>query len=99
METIKIKARTYTENEFEIPKYFKIAHHYHMILNDENYLFVKSKLDNQLLVYPEIAIGQITWSSSRWHDAQVKQELIQITEQEFKDEYTKANVLLLNFVN
>ena len=99
METIKIKTTALLETEFTVSKYFKIAHHYHMILNDENYLFVKSKLDNQLLVYPEIAIGQITWSSSRWHDAQVKQELIQITEQEFRDEYTKANVLLLNFLN
>jgi hypothetical protein len=99
METIKIKTTALLETEFTVPKYFKIAHHYHMILNDENYLFVKSKLDNQLLVYPEIAIGQITWSSSRWHDAKVKQELIQITEQEFRDEYTKANVLLLNFLN
>jgi len=92
METIKIKTTALLETEFTVPKYFKIAHHYHMILNDENYLFVKSKLDNQLLVYPEIAIGQITWSSSRWHDAQVKQELIQITEQEFIEEYNKASI-------
>jgi len=99
METIKIKTTALLETEFTVPKYFKIAHHYHMILNDENYLFVKSKLDNQLLVYPEIAIGQITWSSSRWHDAQVKQELIPISEEEFREEYTKANVLLLNFLN
>ena len=99
MKNLKIKTTTLLEIEFIVPKYFKIAHHYHMILNDENYLFVKSKLDNQLLVYPEISIGQITWSSSRWHDSQVNQQLIEISEKEFRDEYTKANVLLLNFLN
>jgi hypothetical protein len=99
MKNLKIKTTTLLETEFTVPKYFKIAHHYHMILNDENYLFVKSTLDNQLLVYPEISIGQITWSSSRWHDSQVNQQLIEISEQEFRDEYTKANVLLLNFLN
>lgn len=99
METIKIKTTTLLEAEFEVPKYFRIAHHYQMILDAENYLFVKSHLDNGLLVYPEISIGQITWSSSRWHDASIKQELIPVTEQEFKDEYTKANVLLLNYLN
>jgi hypothetical protein len=99
MKNLKIKTTTLLETEFTVPKYFKIAHHYHMILNDENYLFVKSKLDNHLLVYPEISIGQITWSSSRWHDSQVNQQLIEISEQEFRDEYTKANVLLLNFLN
>jgi len=99
MKNLKIKTTTLLETEFTVPKYFKIAHHYHMILNDENYLFVKSKLDNHLLVYPEISIGQITWSSSRWHDSQVNHQLIEISEQEFRDEYTKANVLLLNFLN
>jgi hypothetical protein len=99
MKNLKIKTTTLLETEFTVPKYFKIAHHYHMILNDENYLFVKSKLDNHLLVYPEISIGQSTWSSSRWHDSQVNQQLIEISEQEFRDEYTKANVLLLNFLN
>jgi hypothetical protein len=97
METIKIKARTYTENEFEIPKYFKIAHHYYMIVDDNNYLFVKSNLDE--FFYPEISIGKIEAFASRWYQYSISQDLKPITEQEFKDEYTKANVLLLNFLN
>jgi hypothetical protein len=99
METIKIKARSYFENEFEIPKYFKIYHHHYMILDEKNYLFVKSELENSLLVYPEISIGQIETFANRWYDYSIKQELIPISEQEFKDEYTKANVLLLNYLN
>jgi hypothetical protein len=97
METIKIKARTYTENEFEIPKYFRIAHHFYMIVDDNNYLFVKSNLDE--FFYPEISIGKIEAFASRWYQYSISQDLKPISEQEFKDEYTKANVLLLNFVN
>jgi hypothetical protein len=97
METIKIKARTYSENEFEIPKYFKIAHHYYMILDDKNYLFVKSNMDE--FFYPEISIGKIEAFATRWFQYVKSQDLIGISEQEFKDEYTKANVLLLNFLN
>ena len=99
METIKIKTTHFVETEFNVPKYFKIAHHYQMILDENIYLFVKSNMETSLLVYPEISIGQITWSAARWHEAQIKQELIEVTEQEFKDEYTKASVLLLNYLN
>jgi hypothetical protein len=99
METIKIKARTYLDTEFQVPKYFKIAHHHYMIIDDKNYLFVKSELENSLFFFPEISIGQIEIFSSRWYDYSIKQELIPISEEEFKDEYTKANVLLLNYLN
>jgi len=99
METIKIKATQFVETEFNIPKYFKIAHHYQMILDDKNYLFVKSSLDNTLLIYPEISIHPISYSAGRWYDKSIKQELIPISEEEFKEEYTKANVLLLNYLN
>jgi hypothetical protein len=99
METIKIKTTHFVDTEFNIPKYFKIGHHYQMILDDKIYLFVKSNMETSLLVYPEISIGQISYSASRWYDETIKQALIPITEQEFKDEYTKANVLLLNYLN
>jgi hypothetical protein len=99
METIKIKATQFVEMEFNIPKYFKIAHHYQMILDDKNYLFVKSELENTLLVYPEISIHPISYSAGRWYDQSIKQELIPISEQAFKDEYTKASVKLLKYLN
>lgn len=99
METIKIKTRTYLDTEFNVPKYFKIAHHHYMIIDDKNYLFVKSELENSLFFFPEISIGQIEVFSNRWYDYSIKQELIAISEQEFKDEYTKANVLLLKYLN
>jgi hypothetical protein len=99
METIKIKTTHFVETTFNVPKYFRIAHHYQMILDENNYLFVKSNMESTLLVYPEISIGQIAWSAARWNEAQIKQELIPVSEQEFKDEYTKANVLLLNYLN
>jgi hypothetical protein len=99
METIKIKTSHFVETEFNIPKYFKIGLHYQMILDDKTYLFVKANLESSLLVYPEISINQISYSAGRWYDESIKQQLIPITEQEFKDEYTKANVLLLNYLN
>ena len=99
METIKIKTRTYLDTEFQVPKYFKVAHHHYMIIDDKNYLFVKSELENSLYFYPEISIGQIEVFSSRWYEYSIKQELIPITEQEFRDEYTKANVLFLKYLN
>jgi hypothetical protein len=99
METIKIKARTYSDTEFQVPKYFKIAHHHYMIIDDKNYLFVKSELENSLFFFPEISIGQIEVFSSRWYDYSIKQELIPISEQEFKDDYTKASVLMLKYLN
>ena len=99
METIKIKATQFVEMEFNIPKYFKIGHHYQMILDDKTYLFVKANLETSLLVYPEISINQISYSAARWYDESIKQELIPISEDEFKEEYTKANVLLLNYLN
>jgi hypothetical protein len=99
METIKIKTTHFVETEFNLPKYFKIAHHHHMIIDDKNYLFVKSELDNSLLIYPEISIHEISYSAGRWYDYSIKQELIPISEDEFKAEYTKANVLLLKYLN
>jgi hypothetical protein len=96
METIKIKTTHFVETEFNLPKYFKIAHHYQMILDDKNYLFVKSRLENTLLIYPEISIHPISYSAGRWYDETINQELIPISEQEFKDEFTKASVGLLN---
>jgi hypothetical protein len=99
METIKIKTTHFVETEFDIPKYFKIGHHYQMILDDKTYLFVKANLESSLLVYPEISIAQISYSAGRWYDESIKQQLMPISEQEFKDEYTKANVLLLNYLN
>ena len=99
METIKITSQVLLETEFNVPKYFKIANHYHMILDDKTYLFVKSNLNEPLLFYPEISILQISWSANRWHQNTISQDLISITEQEFKEEYTKANVLLLNYLN
>jgi hypothetical protein len=56
-------------------------------------------LDNSLLIYPEISIHPISYSAGRWYDETIKQELIPITEQEFINEYTKASVLLLNYLN
>jgi hypothetical protein len=99
METIKIKTTHFVETEFNVPKYFKIGHHYQMILDDKTYLFVKANLESSLLVYPEISIAQISYSAARWYDESIKQQLVPISEQEFKDEYTKANVLLLNYLN
>jgi hypothetical protein len=99
METIKIKATQFVETEFNIPKYFKIAHHYQMILDENNYLFVKANLENSLLIYPEISINPISYSAGRWYDVSIKQELIPISEEEFKDEYTKASVELLKYLN
>jgi hypothetical protein len=99
METIKIKTTHFVDTEFNIPKYFKIMHHYQMILNNENYLFIKSSLENSLLVFPEISIHPISYSAGRWYDETIKKELIPISEQEFKDEFTKASVLLLNYLN
>jgi hypothetical protein len=99
METIKIKATQFVEMEFNIPKYFKIAHHYQMILDDKNYLFVKSELENTLLVYPEISIHPISYSAGRWYDQSIKQELIPISEEEFIEEYNKASDSLKKYLN
>jgi len=65
METIKIKATQFVETEFNIPKFFKIAHHYQMILDENNCLFVKANLETSLLVYPEISIHPINYSAGR----------------------------------
>ena len=99
METIKIKTTHFVETEFNLPKYFKIGHHYQMLLDENLYLFVKANLESSLLVYPEISINQISYSAGRWYDETIKQELIPISEQEFKDEFTKASVELLNYLN
>ena len=99
METIKITSQVLLETEFTVPKYFKIYSHYHMILDDRTYLFVKSNLDKSLLLYPEISILQISWSANRWHQNTISQDLIAITEEEFKEEYTKASILILDYLN
>jgi len=99
METIKITSQVLLETEFTVPKYFKIANHYHMILDDKTYLFVKANLESSLLLYPEISILQINWSANRWHQNTISQDLIPITEEEFKEEYTKASILLLDYLN
>jgi hypothetical protein len=50
-------------------------------------------------LYPEISILQISWSANRWHQNTISQDLIAITEEEFKEEYTKANILILDYLN
>lgn len=92
METIKIQTSHFVEIEFNVPKYFKIANHYQMILDENNYLFVKANLENSLLIYPEISINPISYSASRWYEQSVKQELISISEEEFIEEYNKASI-------
>lgn len=99
METIKIKTRTYLDAEFEVPKYFKIAHHYFMIINETNYLLVKPEVDNSLVFFPQISCGMIEHRSAQWYEYSISQELKPISEEEFKNEYTKTNVLLLNYLN
>jgi hypothetical protein len=99
MKTIKIKTTAFVETEFNLPKYFKIGHHYQMLIDDQIYLFVKSNIESSLLVYPEISICQISYSAGRWYDETIKQELKPISEQEFVDEYTKAAVFLLKYLN
>ena len=98
METIKIKTTHFVETEFNIPKYFKIGHHYQMILDDKIYLFVKSNMETSLLVYPEISICQISYSAGRWYDESIKQQLIPISEQEFIEEYNKASIYFQTFL-
>lgn len=92
METIKIKTTNFVEIEFNVPKYFKIANHYQMILDDKTYLFVKANLEDSLLIYPEISIAQISYSAGRWYDESIRQELISISEEEFIEEYNKASI-------
>jgi hypothetical protein len=99
MQTIKIKTTHFVDIEFNTPKYFKIGNHYQMILDDKNYLFIKAMLNNPLLIYPEISINPISYSASRWYDETIKQQLIPISEQEFRDEYIKASLLLLDYLN
>jgi hypothetical protein len=43
METIKIQTSHFVEIEFNVPKYFKIANHYQMILDENNLPFCQSK--------------------------------------------------------
>ena len=92
METIKIQTSHFVEIDFNVPKYFKIGYHYQMILDENNYLFVKANLENSLLIYPEISINQISYSAARWYEQSVKQELISISEEEFIEEYNKASI-------
>ena len=92
METIKITSQVLLETEFTVPKYFKIHGHYHMILDDNTYLFVKENLESSLLVYPEISILQISWSANRWHQNTISQDLIAITEEEFIEQYNNASI-------
>lgn len=92
METIKITTSHFVEIDFNLPKYFKIANHYQMILDDKNYLFVKANLETNLFIYPEISINPISYSASRWYDESIKQQLIPISEQEFIAEYNKASI-------
>ncbi len=97
MQTLKIKSTTTVEIEFELPKYFRIAHHHYMIIDNANYLFVKSSFDEYF--YPEISMGRIESMAPRWYDCSIKQELHPLTEEEFKAEYIKANVILVDFLN
>lgn len=92
MENLKITTTHFVETEFDLPKYFKIGNHYHMLLDDKNYLFVKANLETNLLIYPEISVNPISYSASRWYDESIKQNLIPISDEEFIKQYNKASI-------
>ena len=100
MNSYTFQMRVTTEQPVTLPKYFKVVNTYYMILDQETYLRVKDhtdELDPKVGLYPVIEQEKIRYSID--HICMNKGYLEEITEEEFKEVFTKVSIALEALMN
>ena len=102
MENYTFNMIVTTEQPVSLPKYFRVVNTYYMILDQETYLRVKDHLDELdplVGLYPVIEREKIRYSIDHIAESMAKGFLEQITEQEFKEVFTKVSIALEALMN
>ena len=102
MENYTFTTKVLTDQSVSLPKYFKVVNTYYMILDQETYLRVKDHTDNLyplVGLYPTIERDKIRYSIDHISVSKQNGELKEITEQEFKEAFTKVSIALEALMN
>ena len=102
MNSYTFQMRVTTEQPVTLPKYFKVVNTYYMILDQDTYLRVKDhtdELDPKVGLYPVIEQEKIRYSIDHIYESMNKGYLEEITEEEFKEVFTKVSIALEELMN
>lgn len=102
MENYTFNTKVLTEHSVVLPKYFRVLNTYYMILNHETYLRIKNhtdELDSMVGLYPTIERDKIKYSIDHLSVSQQKGHLEEVTEEEFKEVFTKVSIALEALMN
>ncbi len=102
MENYTFTTKVLTEHSVILPKYFRVIRSYYMILDQETYLRVKDntdELDPLVGLFPVIEREKIFYSINHLSVSQQKGDLIEVTEEEFKQVFTKVSIALEALMN
>jgi hypothetical protein len=94
---MKIKIKTTTEKEIELPKYFKVGNSYNMLIDNGSCMrLYYNPIFVELDLYPKI---ELMSTDSLKHYIHFDDKIIPISETEFKTEFLKISVLLEELMN
>ena len=102
MENYTFTTKVLTEQSVILPKYFRVMRSYYMILDQETYIRVKDntdELDPMVGLYPVIEREKIFYSIDHLSVSQSKGDLIEVTEEEFKQVFVKVSLALEELMN
>ena len=102
MENYTFTTKVLTDYSVVLPKYFRVLNTYYMILDQETYLRIKDhiqELDPMVGLYPVIEREKIRYSIDHLSVSQKNGEIQPITEQEFKEVFTKVSIALEALMN
>ena len=102
MEQYKFTTKVLTEDSVTLPKYFRVLNTYYMILDQETYLRIRNhiqELDPMVGLYPVIERDKIRYSIDHLSVSQKNGEVHPVTEQEFKEVFTKVSLALEALMN
>jgi hypothetical protein len=102
MENYTFTTKVLTDQSVILPKYFKVVNTYYMILDLETYLRIKDHTDNLdplVGLYPTIERDKIRYSIDHLSVSQQKGQLKKVTEDQFKEVFTKVSIALEALMN
>lgn len=102
MENYTFTTKVLTDQSVILPKYFRVLNTYYMILDTETYLRIKDHTDNLdplVGLYPTIEREKIRYSIDHLSVSQQKGQLEEVTEDQFKEIFTKVSIALEALMN
>ena len=102
MEQYTFTTKVLTDYSVVLPKYFRVIRTYYMILDQETYVRVRDntdELDPMVGLYPVIERENIRYSIDHLLKSQKNGQIEPITEQEFKEVFTKVSLALEALMN